>query len=319
MPNSKQINTLAFRGDWEALLPVLRAHPDLVNLASESKGYTPLHQAAWHGASLSIIGELLEIGADRRIKTNNKRQTASDIANEKHPERFDLAYALSERQLTIAQLMRKVIASKPDLFGAYDGNQVLADRLVESFGSEPCPDRLDELNRRMENAFIALTGVSLSSPTKIECGPNEIFELQADTRFWVSQFLPIMSEHASQAHIVPIEKGWAVVADLFDPAPETWGLRGDLFLWIEMRQALCHVQIPEHLTDLAELVKSAFQALTGKPLRSGNDVFVSRLARGGMSSGMISGSFWTEQFIPLLEKRARWLQEMWVSTRHRID
>jgi hypothetical protein len=56
MPKSNQINTLAFRGDWAALLPVLREHPDLVNLASESKGYTPLHQAAWHGASLSVIG-----------------------------------------------------------------------------------------------------------------------------------------------------------------------------------------------------------------------------------------------------------------------
>ncbi|MBK8536840.1 MAG: hypothetical protein IPL59_18110 [Candidatus Competibacteraceae bacterium] len=136
-----------------------------------------------------------------------------------------MAYVLSGRQLTIAQLMRKVIASKPDLFGAYDGNQVLADRLVASFGSEPCPEKSDELHRRMENAFIALTGVSLSSPTEINCGPNEIFSLQADTRFWVSQFLPIMSEYPSQAHIIPIEKDWAVVADLFDPAPGTWGLR----------------------------------------------------------------------------------------------
>lgn len=86
-----------------------------------------------------------------------------------------------------------------------------------------------------------------------------------------------------------------------------------------MRQALCHVQIPEDLTDLAKLVKSAFRALTSKPLRSGDDIFVSRLARGGMTSGMVSGSFWTERFIPLLEKRLRWLQEMWVSTRQRAD
>lgn len=307
-------NTLAFRGDWEALLHVLREHPNLVNLASESKGYTPLHQAAWHGASLSVIGALLGIGADRRIRTKNKRQTALDIANEKHPERSDLAYVLSERQLTIAQLMRKVIVSEPDLFGAYDGNQVLADRLIASFGAVPCPEGLDELNRRIENAFMALTGVSLSSSKEIACGPNEIFKLQADTRFWASRFFPLMSAYASRAHTTPIAKEWAVVSDLFDPAPETWGLRGDLFLWMEMRQVLCHVQIPEDRTDLAEIVKSAFQTLTGKPLRSGDDIFVSRLARGGMSSGMVSGSFWTEQFILLLERRVSWLQEIWVST-----
>jgi hypothetical protein len=319
MAKSNQVNTLAFQGDWDALLDLLREHPDLVNVASESKGYTPLHQSAWHGASLSVIGELLDIGADRRIRTNNKRQTASEIASEKHPDRSDLAYVLPERQLTIAQLMRKVIVSKTGLFNAYDGNQVLADRLVASFGSEPCPDRLDELIWRIENAFIALTGVSLSSNREIDCGPNESFRLQADTRFWTSRFFPILGAYAARAHIIPIEKEWAVVSDLFDPAPESWGLRGDLFLWMEMRQALCHVQIPEDLADLAGSIKWAFQALTGKPLRRGDDIFVSRLARGGMSSGMVNGSFWIEQFLPLLKMRAKWLQEMWVSTRTRTD
>jgi len=316
MEKSIQVNTLAFQGNWNALLDLLREHPDLVNLASESKGYTPLHQAAWHGASLSVIGELLAIGADRRLRTYNNHKTALDIASEKHPERPDLAYVLLEKQLTIAQLIRKVIVSEPDLFDHYDGNQVLADRLVACLGYEPCPIRLDDLNRKVESAFIALTGFDLMSVREIQCSPNEMYKLQSNTRFWTSKFLPIMCEYASCAHITPIEKDWAVISDLFDPAPDLWGLRGDLFLWMEMRQALCHVQIPSDLTELAESIKAAFQALTGKPLRSGSDVFVSRLARGGMSSGMVSGSFWLEHFIPLLKKRAKWLQEMWVSTRN---
>jgi len=135
MKQINQINALAFQGDWEPLLGILREHPDLINFASESKGYTPLHQAAWHGASLSVVGELLELGADRRVRTENRFMTASDIAKEKHPERPDLAYVLSVRKLTIAQLIRKVIVSESNLFGAYDGNQVLADRLVASFGA----------------------------------------------------------------------------------------------------------------------------------------------------------------------------------------
>jgi ankyrin repeat protein len=54
----------------ETLLPILRDYPHLVNLPSEPKGYTPLHQAAWHGANLSVIGELLSLGADRSATTN---------------------------------------------------------------------------------------------------------------------------------------------------------------------------------------------------------------------------------------------------------
>lgn len=317
MTGHEKVIRLAFRGDWESLLLVLRQQPELVNSASEPKGYTPLHQAAWHGACLSVIGELFALGADRRIKTNDKRQSVADIAFKKHPERFDLAYVLSDRRISLAQLIRKTIASESDLFDAYDGNQILADRLVAAFGSEPCPDRLDELDTRMDHALKALTGFGLSSDTEIDCSPNQILDLRADTRFWASRFLPTMRELAASTYGFPIEKEWGVVSDLFDPAPDSWGLRGDLFLWMELRRALCHVQIPEDLTGLRRIVESAIQALTGKHPESGTDVFVSRLARGGMSGGRVCGSFWAEEFIPLIERRGRWLQEIWSSTRQR--
>jgi len=312
MTNNRQVEKLAFHGDWEALLSVLRDNPDLVNSASESKGYTPLHQAAWHGANLTVIGRLFSLGADRHAGTRSKRQTASEIAIEKHPERSDLAYVLSERKISIAQLIRKVTASESDLFGAYDGNQVLVDRLVGVFGSDPCPDRLDELDRRLDNALMALTGFGLSSDTKIDYGPGHGFEIEADMKFWASRFLPVMRDFAARTHSFPIEKDWGVVSDLFEPAPLSWGLRGDLFLWMELHEALCHVQIPEEPANLARIIESAFQALTGRALQSGDDIFVSRLARGGMSGGMVCGAFWTDDFIPLIETRARWLKEIWV-------
>jgi hypothetical protein len=59
-------------GDWKNLLGLVRRRPDLVNAASEPKGYTPLHQAAWHGASLTVIGELLALGADPTLRTRLK-------------------------------------------------------------------------------------------------------------------------------------------------------------------------------------------------------------------------------------------------------
>ena len=59
----------------------------------------------------------------------------------------------------------------------------------------------------------------------------------------------------------------------------------------------------------------AFQALTGKPPIRDEDIFVKRLARGGMSSGWVSSLFWAEEFVALLEIRWRWLLAMSVSRR----
>ncbi len=92
---------LAFQGEWGVLLPILRDYPQQTNLPSEPKGYTPLHQAAWHGAGLSIIGELLTPGADRNATTHTKRQTAYDIVIDKH-ERPDLEYLLFPQKAAIA-------------------------------------------------------------------------------------------------------------------------------------------------------------------------------------------------------------------------
>lgn len=97
---NRQVSEMAYHGNWTELLPLLRAHPPLVNFASDAKSYTPLHQAAWHGASLAVVGELLELGADRNLKTRDKDQTAHEIAIEKHPDRHDLDYVLPPRNRT---------------------------------------------------------------------------------------------------------------------------------------------------------------------------------------------------------------------------
>src|SRR5439155_20099371 len=161
-----------------------------------------------------------------------KHQSAQDIAIEKHADREDLEYVLAPAGRTLAQLMRKVVADTPDLFTAYDGNQALCDRLIECFGSDSCHQTDEEVDARIDAAFRAVTGVALSSPRAIECGPNESFRLRADTSFWQNRFLCALREYTSRTHSIPIEKEWAVVSDLFDPAPDTWGLRGDLFLWM---------------------------------------------------------------------------------------
>jgi hypothetical protein len=305
-----EARSLAFKGDWSRLLALLDLHPELVNVTSETKGYTPLHQAAWHGADLAVIGQLLRLGASRRARTFGKRQTAAEIAIEKHRDREDLAYVLGERRATIAQLMRKVIATNRDLFKAYDGNQVLADRLIACFGSDPCPASVEDLDRRLESAFLALTGTSWASEAEIPIATCENFDMRADGRFWASRFVPLIRKAAAEADEFVLETGWAVVSDLFDPAPKVWGLRGDLFLWLEMRQALCLVPIPEQSEAMRATIASAIHALIGHGLDGRADVFVRRYDRGGMSSGVVNGPFWVDKFTQLMEQRARWLASL---------
>jgi hypothetical protein len=303
---NKEAAELAFQGNWTALLPLLREHPSLVNSAKEPKGYTPLHQAAWHGETPSVIGQLLALGANPTIRTINNNQTAREIATEKHESRSDLQFLLSEQGRTLAQLMRKIVSESPDLFTAYDGNKILCDRLIESFGSDSVGPTQCDYEERLTAAFKAVTGVEMSSCSPIQCG---YLDMQADPSFWANRFLNLLSESGSRQHTTPVEKHWAVVSDLFDPAPAQWGMRGDPFLWMEMRQALCHVPIPESTEVLARIISCAFTALTGTELNSRADVDVPRLAKG--PHGCVSGEFWNDVFIPMMQQRKKWFQESW--------
>jgi hypothetical protein len=65
---SQQLSHHAFHGEWEAMLTLLEQFPSLINHTSPGKGYSALHQAAWHGADLQTIGRLLQLGADTQLR-----------------------------------------------------------------------------------------------------------------------------------------------------------------------------------------------------------------------------------------------------------
>ncbi|MCC6074379.1 ankyrin repeat domain-containing protein [Pseudomonas sp. GCM10022188] len=304
-----QITEMAFHGEWKALLEVLRQSPERVNEASEGKGYAPLHQAAWHGASLPVVGELLALGADPR-RVTAKQQTAQHIAIEKHPERVDLAYILAPRRLTLSQLIRKLVAEQPSLFGVYDGNQIVCDRLIEMFSLDIAELSAAELPHRVAAGVQALTGLVLDARQRLGFQVGESFDFTTDAHFWQERFIPALQLTLQRSGVF-FGESWAVVADLFDPAPSHWGLRGDLFLWLEMRHALSHTALPATADALAGIVQGAFAAITGAQLVVEQDVRVPHLARGGMSSGMVSGEFWCRQGIPILQQRLEWLRESW--------
>ena len=94
---------------------------------------------------------------------------------------------------------------------------------------------------------------------------------------------------------------------LFDPEPQTWGLRGDPYLWRALRAHLAGQDVPASAGELAALLRAAFRELTGTDLASDPATSVHReqYAHGGMSSGMVSLDTWRERLIPLLAERAR--------------
>jgi hypothetical protein len=94
---------------------------------------------------------------------------------------------------------------------------------------------------------------------------------------------------------------------LFDPEPGTWGLRGDPWLWRDLRAHLGDRAIPPSASELISLLHTAFRELTGIDLTSdtNSSVYQAQYAHGGMSSGLISLHTWREQLIPLLAERAR--------------
>jgi hypothetical protein len=112
----------------------LERQPELVNSVS-AKGYTPLHQAPWHGANRQVIGALLALGADTSARTFNRDQTAADIVLDKHAANEDMRFLLRANGRSPAQLLRKLLADRPGLFKAYDGNRVMFDRVVECLNS----------------------------------------------------------------------------------------------------------------------------------------------------------------------------------------
>lgn len=98
----------------------------------------------------------------------------------------------------------------------------------------------------------------------------------------------------------------ATMADLFDPEPHTWGLRGDPYLWRALREHLSGTGIPASADEVVDLLHAAFGELVGLDLVSdpAPSVFLERYAHGGMSSGMISLDTWRQRLMPMLAERA---------------
>jgi hypothetical protein len=95
------------------------------------------------------------------------------------------------------------------------------------------------------------------------------------------------------------------LSNIFHDEPSRWGLRGDPYLWREMRDLLGDYAYPSTEEQLTVLLEQTYQQLTGASITSSDAIFVKRLSHGGMSSGYVSPQFWAEKAIPLLLARYR--------------
>jgi hypothetical protein len=80
-------------GDWPTVLEIVRGRHQNLGLKDRPVGanqwrpgspkwFTPLHQAAWHGAPTPVVTELIKLGALRSLRDAQGR-TARDVAIEK--------------------------------------------------------------------------------------------------------------------------------------------------------------------------------------------------------------------------------------------
>lgn len=90
---------------------------------------------------------------------------------------------------------------------------------------------------------------------------------------------------------------------IFDPEPESWGFRGDPYFWRYLKKRVARVDLPVDPARLERFIREEHYRLSGTRLAPGSIAIVEAFAHGGMTSGGLSGAFWTKYAIPLLKER----------------
>lgn len=91
--------------------------------------------------------------------------------------------------------------------------------------------------------------------------------------------------------------------DVIFQEPDQTGLRGDSLLWGELREYFNSVDLPNDLAEFTSVLVSQFMKFTTQSIFQCEDIPVERYESGGMSGGVVSGSWWRENGIPLLERQ----------------
>jgi O-acetyl-ADP-ribose deacetylase (regulator of RNase III) len=110
------------------------------------------------------------------------------------------------------------------------------------------------------------------------------------------------------------------VGALFDRQPTQFGLRGDAYLWRELRARLADTPLPEHWFNLRTLITEAIEQVLGEPLAGREStpwhdnqaaaIYVPEFDPGhGMSAGAVHVPWWIHTGLPILLDRYAALRE----------
>jgi hypothetical protein len=91
----------------------------------------------------------------------------------------------------------------------------------------------------------------------------------------------------------------------FETLELKWGLRGDPFLWEELRKRAESKVNFRSKQDFEIFIDENFKAITqsGNFSEDGSRVYVKNFNHGGMSGGWIAYNTWITKILPLLKNR----------------
>ena len=93
------------------------------------------------------------------------------------------------------------------------------------------------------------------------------------------------------------------IAKIFETEPVQWGLRGDKYLWRELKERFSRTDMPDDSEQLKRLIEREYEVATKYSISHQEHFAIERFMHGGMSSGCISPDFWVDSGIPLLVSR----------------
>lgn len=94
------------------------------------------------------------------------------------------------------------------------------------------------------------------------------------------------------------------MGELFLEWNKSWGLRGDPFLWEDLKILIGKEPLPASVSQLTALLERAFEQIVGASISSPiESVYIQRYDQGeGMSGGYVCIQFWRERAFPQLQK-----------------
>ena len=90
---------------------------------------------------------------------------------------------------------------------------------------------------------------------------------------------------------------------LFDLRLSSWGLRGDPYLFEDLKTFFTNNTIPNNCEEFERVLYQECERLIGQRLEPNKIVFIEKYNKGGMSSGHVDISFWIKNIFPKLKEK----------------